>query len=282
MRAPVAHGGYADVARRLLGVAASVGLFALACAAPQLFAGYARPWLTVFLGLVYFRVVFLAGLTAVLLRTDWARARRVFAEAPPPRQKWVELRAGVLLLAWDAALLTGLRFAPWTPAHPLEPLGLVLGFTLAFGFNEAWFFATHWLLHRPRLFFIHAQHHVARVCDPFTSVSFSLVEHVLATTPPLVVSWAMTLVLPVPIEAAALFGFVVWVGDVYAHSNLEPWPAGFTETWPGKVFATPTHHALHHARLNGHYGLYTRWLDRLFGTEFDDYAAVHARKTPAT
>jgi sterol desaturase/sphingolipid hydroxylase (fatty acid hydroxylase superfamily) len=275
---PVAHDGYASVARRLLGVAAPVVLFALVCAAPQLFAGYTRPWLTVFFGLVYFRVVFLAGLTAVLLRTDWARARRVLAEDPPVGQRWHELKAGALILAWDAGLLTWARFAPWTPSHPLEPVGLVLGFVLAFAFNEAWFFAMHWVLHRPRLFFIHAQHHRARVCDPFTSVSFSLAEHVLVTTPPLIVCWAMTLVLPVPIEAAALFGFVVWVGDVYAHSNLEPLPAGFTETWPGKLFTTPTHHALHHARLAGHYGLYTRLLDRLCGTEFDDYPARQSRR----
>lgn len=257
--------------------AGGIALLFFTCAAPGLFPGYGGPWLTVFLGLLYFRVVFLAGLTSLLLRTSWGRARRVVKDAAPVGQAWREVRRGALLLAWDAGVLTALRFAPWSPQHALEPVGLMLGFVLAFGFNEVWFFATHRLLHLPALFFLHAPHHEAKGCDPFTSVSFGLIEHVLVTTPPLIVCWAMTVVLPIPLEAAALFGFVVWVGDVYAHSNLEPWPAGFTKTWLGRVITAPTHHALHHARSNGHYGLYTRWLDQWFGTEFSDYGEQQSR-----
>ena len=40
---------------------------------------------------------------------------------------------------------------------------------------------------------------------------------------------------------------------------------------------TPTFHGMHHARFNGNYGLFTRIPDRLFGTEWADYPALHAR-----
>lgn len=43
----------------------------------------------------------------------------------------------------------------------------------------------------------------------------------------------------------------------------------------GKIINTPTYHALHHARYKGHYGLFTPYLDMMFGTYFKDYEIVH-------
>ncbi|HJP69953.1 MAG TPA: hypothetical protein VJ846_13735, partial [Sphingomicrobium sp.] len=40
-----------------------------------------------------------------------------------------------------------------------------------------------------------------------------------------------------------------------------------------------TYHSLHHARYTGNYGLGTRFLDRWFGTEWDDYAGIFLQVT---
>ena len=57
-----------------------------------------------------------------------------------------------------------------------------------------------------------------------------------------------------------------------------PIVSALVATWSWKIDGQQHLDALHHARLNGHYGLYTRWLDRRFGTEFDDYPAAQSRQ----
>ncbi|CAM3299569.1 sterol desaturase family protein [Corallococcus soli] len=77
-------------------------------------------------------------------------------------------------------------------------------------------------------------------------------------------------------------GFLAYMLTNYAlnavgHGNTEWLPKRFVTSWVGRVFFTPTFHAMHHARYQGHYGLYTVLLDRWFGTTFEDYPQVHAR-----
>ena len=38
-----------------------------------------------------------------------------------------------------------------------------------------------------------------------------------------------------------------------------------------------SYHCLHHARFDGHYGFAAAYMDRIFGTEFADWEAVHDR-----
>jgi len=45
----------------------------------------------------------------------------------------------------------------------------------------------------------------------------------------------------------------------------------------GKLITSTTYHALHHSRYINNFGLGTRVLDRLFGTEWPDYEPVFER-----
>ncbi len=234
-------------------------------------------WVGTFLGIAVFRVGLLAGGVFLLQRTAWARRRRVYAVEPFPGQYRSEVLAGLVVIAYDAALIPSLQRSGLTERHPFHLGWLLVGLALGFIFNEVWFYLSHRLLHLKPLYFIHAQHHVARVVDPLSSVSFSLAEHVIGSTPTFFFVFSMSLVLPVPPEAGLLFGLLTEAGNVYGHSNIEVWRAGFPDTALGHVVGTPTFHAMHHARYNGHYGLYTRVLDRLFGTEWTDYGALQAR-----
>jgi len=62
----------------------------------------------------------------------------------------------------------------------------------------------------------------------------------------------------------------------FSHANFEFRPKTYNR-WAGKVLTTTTYHSLHHSRYTGNFGLGTRVLDRLFGTEWDDYAGVYDR-----
>ena len=59
---------------------------------------------------------------------------------------------------------------------------LVLTFAVMFVWFEIWFYVTHRLMHTRALYFIHKQHHVAKVTDPLAALSFSLAERAILIT----------------------------------------------------------------------------------------------------
>jgi sterol desaturase/sphingolipid hydroxylase (fatty acid hydroxylase superfamily) len=42
-------------------------------------------------------------------------------------------------------------------------------------------------------------------------------------------------------------------------------------TWVGKFPNTPTHHAMHHEKINGNFGLYFNFWDRMLKTNHAEY-----------
>jgi sterol desaturase/sphingolipid hydroxylase (fatty acid hydroxylase superfamily) len=82
-----------------------------------------------------------------------------------------------------------------------------------------------------------------------------------------------------PVTLAGVMAYILtnYALNVFGHGNTEWLPERFVRSWAGRLFFTPTFHALHHARYQGHYGLFTPMLDRWLGTAFDDYEQVHAR-----
>jgi len=69
------------------------------------------------------------------------------------------------------------------------------------------------------------------------------------------------------------------VRNVIGHLGLELAPAGFTRRRGWRHSTTTTHHALHHARPRGNFGLYFTWWDRIMGTEHPAYRETFARVT---
>jgi sterol desaturase/sphingolipid hydroxylase (fatty acid hydroxylase superfamily) len=132
-------------------------------------------------------------------------------------------------------------------------------------------------MHGKLLFPIHARHHSVIVPDSGTFLMFSVWEragHGLISigTATLVSRWH-----PLPLEGRVAYALIFLLGDLIGHLNVELMPAGFSRSVLGKLFFTPTYHALHHLRFKGHYGLYSPVMDVLFGTYFDDYPDLQAR-----
>jgi sterol desaturase/sphingolipid hydroxylase (fatty acid hydroxylase superfamily) len=77
------------------------------------------------------------------------------------------------------------------------------------------------------------------------------------------------------------YGVAAWfVGyliiNSYSHANFELKSNSYNH-WLGKVLTSTTYHSLHHSRYTNNFGLGTRILDRLFGTEWSDYERVFGR-----
>lgn len=130
--------------------------------------------------------------------------------------------------------------------------------------QDAYFYATHWLMHRRALFrWVHAVHHRSRNPSPWAAYAFHPLEAiVLAVFLPLVL-----LVVPLHVAVVVLFLLHMIVRNVLGHSGFELYPRGAYVRPIWRWLTGGTHHHLHHETLRGNYGLYFTWWDRWLGTE---------------
>lgn len=150
--------------------------------------------------------------------------------------------------------------------------------------HDAYFYATHRLMHHPRLFkLFHLTHHRSTNPSPWAAFSFSPAEAV--------VEGAIILVIPllIPVHTYTLLAFMLFmtVYNVYGHLGYEIYPKWLVNSRVGRWLNTSTNHNMHHQYFKGNYGLYFRFWDEAFGTTHPHYAQKlaalvdqpHARET---
>ncbi|WP_185218886.1 sterol desaturase family protein [Paraburkholderia dinghuensis] len=160
---------------------------------------------------------------------------------------YIFLYTGLLrpsVFTWPDTLITFLIFVVWV---------------------EVYFYCVHWAMHsfkwlRP----IHREHHRSVVNTPYSGFASSMSEKVvllsLATCFMAALSWFMNITMS-GIAAFYAYYYVIVIGG---HCNTE-FPF-ISRTMQRLGLATPSVHALHHARFNVNYGFSFVFLDRLFGT----------------
>jgi sterol desaturase/sphingolipid hydroxylase (fatty acid hydroxylase superfamily) len=210
-------------------------------------------------------------------RTRTAERLRVFRRELAKGQLRSEAVAAAGVVLTDAVLIATFRYFTGPLLAPFSLTTALWSYAWMFVGFEVWFYVTHRLLHTPRFYRFHAQHHVAQVTEPLTALSFSVVERLVLMGGGLGLHFAALRVMPGTQVGVLAYMLTNYVLNAFGHGNTEWLPKRFVTSWVGRLFFTPTFHALHHARFQGHYGLFTVVLDRWLGTAFEDYPQVHAR-----
>lgn len=141
---------------------------------------------------------------------------------------------------------------------------------------EIWHYASHRAFHLKSLHWIHAEHHKSRLSSPFTALSFSFTEKLIFDIGIVGVLALIDRFYPLNFFGVATWFALYLIVNSYGHSNYEIRSPAFMRL-KGRVITSTVYHALHHSRYTGNYGLGTRVLDRLFGTEWPDSVAVFER-----
>ena len=141
---------------------------------------------------------------------------------------------------------------------------------------EFWHYASHRAFHLNSLHWIHVEHHKSHLNSPFTAISFAFSEKLIFDSgllgPLAAVDWFYSM---------NFFGIATWyIGylliNSFSHANFELKSQNYNRVL-GQFLTTTTYHSLHHSRYTGNYGLGTRFMDRLFGTEWEDYEPLYDR-----
>lgn len=156
----------------------------------------------------------------------------------------------------------------YTDLHQYGLWYLVVSFGLVLLLQDGYFYATHRLLHHPRLFQkLHQGHHRSGDPTPWTSFAFDPLEALIQAV------FFIGIVFLIPLHfitmIAVLMTMTVWA--TLTHLGFELFPASFAHHWLGRWLIGPTHHALHHRHYTVHYGLYFTIWDRLWGTHDPRY-----------
>lgn len=208
----------------------------------------------------------------------FARHHRVYRLAYSREQILSETKAGVLVIMTDGTIVFfSLMFGIISLQANPGPAITAVSFLTAFIWAEVWFYATHRVLHGRRFYWIHRQHHVAKVANPITAISFSVIERFIFVGGFIGFLGLVSLFIPLSRPGILSFAVIAYIANVLGHSNVEFVPAWIAKSRLGGVFYTPSFHSMHHARYHGHYGLYTTVLDRWFNTYFQDYPEVYDR-----
>jgi Delta7-sterol 5-desaturase len=141
---------------------------------------------------------------------------------------------------------------------------------------EVWHYASHRAFHLRRLHWIHAEHHRSHLNSWLTAISFSFTEKLVFDVGLLGVLAIVDRFVPLNFYGIAGWYIGYLIINSFSHANFEFRPKNYNRG-PGKVLTTTTYHSLHHSRYTGNYGLGTRVLDRIFGTEWEDYERLYDR-----
>ena len=141
---------------------------------------------------------------------------------------------------------------------------------------ETWFYWTHRFMHH-RWFYkvFHLEHHRSHKTTPFTAYSFAPPEAVL------VFLFVPIFFCLVPMHDIAFVSamMIQIFRNAIAHCGYEIFPRGWARHPVLGLFATVTHHDMHHEKGTGNFGFYFTIWDRLMGTEHPDYLERFDRVT---
>jgi lathosterol oxidase len=231
----------------------------------------------IYFAFFFLRSVVIVGVGSFLVFKSHFRNKKVFNVPLEKDQLKIEAKAALRALAFDACVFAVVLHFNLIPFVQFSWTSFFTTFFLMFVVFEVWFYWTHRLLHLPRFFFIHREHHIARVTSPITALSFSMIERLIALVGIFGLPALLGHYIPFCLEGMFFYGTFNLLMNFLGHSNLEYHSENYGNGWMSKVFGSTTFHALHHARMTGHFGLFTTIQDHLFGTVHPDFYVIQSR-----
>ncbi|WP_141732211.1 sterol desaturase family protein [Oligoflexus tunisiensis] len=201
----------------------------------------------------------------------WHKKRRIFAIKVSENQLKREIRHSLVVLLVDSFLTIALfQSGLLRPLTSLNWAWTILVFAAHFVFFEVWFYCSHRLLHSRALFKFHAIHHQSRVCTPISNFSGSVTDRLFSATGFIIPLLAFSYFGLLPLAAFNLILITNAFGTMMLHSNLEVLAGTKRQKWRSLLGHSISSHALHHSRIHGNFGLFTSFMDHMFGTYIPD------------
>jgi len=218
----------------------------------------------------------MAAFWYIAYKNDWTICqRKIYAikisDKQLRRELWNSIHTPIHAVLLAAFLIAGF-FAnrSW--------VGFIATLAIAFVWAEIWHYASHRAMHWQPLHWIHAEHHKSHINSPFTAISFSFWEKLIFDLGYLGVLAVLDSIINLNFYGIAAWYVGYLIVNSFGHANFE-FRAGDYNTLLGKVLTTTVYHSLHHSRYTGNYGLATRTLDQICGTEWTDYEKLYTRVT---
>jgi len=236
-------------------------------------------WLEV----VLFCGAVLWGLSIFSLATGFALERifsdrRIYAPEIPAGQLQREALGTLrFLLMAPLAFGSALYLLPIASGEASSTLGFWVTFLVCWIGFDVFYWGLHRAMHSASLFRFHRYHHESKVTTPMTGYSMSTVESLgwlVGLVTPLV---AIAAFMPISIEGWLFYMLYHVSGNIVGHARVEVLGKATQGRWLSWIAHPITFHAMHHARVRFHYGFGSTYMDRLMGTEYSDWRALHTR-----
>ncbi len=211
------------------------------------------------------------------------RRRKIQAARPAAKHLWREIRFSLLTVIIFS--LNGLGILTLIEADLTRVYGDIADYGWLYWvaslvalvvLHDTYFYWTHRLMHwRPLFKWMHHLHHRSHNPSPWAAYAFAPPEAAVHAV------FLTMLVLVMPLHPTVIFIFLLHMilRNVVGHSGFELFPRGTPSHRVLGLSTTTTHHDLHHSSVNGNYGLYFTWWDRLMGTEHPHYRETFERVT---
>jgi len=198
-------------------------------------------------------------------------ARKLTSIVPPARLICSEIRwsviASVIYAIPGAIVIEAWKNGQTAIYMDVSEYGwpwLFLSIALYLFLHDTYFYWTHRLMHRPRIFpVVHKVHHESRQPTPWAGFSFHPWESFVGA----IILPILVFLIPIHVAAILFILVLMTVVSVTNHSGYELMPDSWLRGFVGHHWISAAHHNLHHQNYNHNFALYFRFWDKLMGTD---------------